>query len=244
MDFDTTATLPGAPPGAPAAAPLVSPGQSNATPTAAPSPAAAVTASQHGGLRGGRARADGLVPGSKEALEADRKYDAARHQKKRDLKRKEAQTDPPPIPPAGQTPAGGVAAVPGAAVAAGIPWDPKMLEPLFKQLVPTAEEIAVKQLTDKAVKAHLPGEIIHDIEKKAAWNPMAKQALEIAGAQVAAKWLTKSGISAEHQPEVVLGTALCSIFAGHVLLLKRMDELIREANPPATTPAKPQEKKP
>lgn len=119
-----------------------------------------------------------------------------------------------------------------------------MLKPLFEQLVPTAETFIVKQVSEKAVKARMPGEVVKDFEKLASWNPMAKKALELSGAQLAAKYMNKAGVSAEYQPEVTFGTALCSIVAGHVLMMRKMDELIAKTNPPAAQPAvKPAEEK-
>jgi len=111
-----------------------------------------------------------------------------------------------------------------------------MLEPLFEQLLPAVEELSVNQIASRAVKARLPGEIIKEIEADAKWSTPAKKALEIAGPQVAAKWLNRTGISAENQPEVVLGTAVASILAGHVLLLRRLDKLIAVANVPTVKP--------
>ena len=210
-------------------------GQTAGTPAAAPTAKSA--APKFGGLRGGRKRDDGLIPGSKEAAEADRKADA---QRKRDQRAALRQADPPPLPAAGgpaQAPAGDLAAVPGAQGPPPVPWDPAMLAPLFLQLIPTAEKLTVRQITDRCAKAHLPGEIIEDIKKDAAWNPVAKKAIEVSAPAVAAKWLNKSGVSSEHQHEVILVTAVSSILAGHVMILRRLDELVKKTNPPG--PAKP-----
>src|SRR5581483_9808460 len=59
-------------------------------------PHAAATAVKHGGLKGGRRRDDGLVPGSKEAVAADRERDAERKRRERDARR----GDPPALPSA------------------------------------------------------------------------------------------------------------------------------------------------
>jgi hypothetical protein len=119
--------------------------------------------------------------------------------------------------------------VPGELAAPAVPWDQQTLKPLFDQLIPTIEQLAVNQVTSRASKARLPGELVRDIEKDARWSSPARKALEISAPQVAAKWLDKSGISAENQPEMVLGTAIASIMAGQVLLLKRLDKLIVES---------------
>ena len=119
-----------------------------------------------------------------------------------------------------------------------------MLKPLFDQLIPTVEKLTVHQISEKAVKARLPGELIHEIERDAAWNPVARNALQTGVPQLTAKYLNKTGVSADYQPEIVVGTALASILTGHVMLMRRMDELIRKANPPTTPAAPAPEKKP
>jgi len=228
-------------PANPGGAPPVA-GNGQAAAPAAAAPTAKSSAPKFGGLRGGRKRKDGLVPGSPEAVEADRVADA---QRKRDQRSALRQADPPPIPAASgpaETPAGDLGTVPGAQGPAPVPWDPSMLAPLFLQLIPTAEKLTVKQITDRCTKAHLPGEIIEDIKKDAAWNPVAKKAIEVSAPAVAAKWLNKSGVSSEHQHEVILVTAVSSILAGHVMVLRRLDKLVKKTNPPG--PVKPANENP
>jgi len=201
------------------------------------SPGAGETAPLFGGFRGGRKRKDGLAPGSPEALAADREKDRLRKERQRDRQR---GPDPAPLPSVAGAPAaapGALGADPGLEGAPVLPWEAKMLEPLFEQLLPAVEELSVNQIASRATKARLPVEMVREIETDAKWSTPAKKALEIAGPQVAAKWLNKTGISAENQPEVVLGTAVASILAGHVLLLRRLDKLIAVANAPTARPA-------
>jgi hypothetical protein len=187
------------------------------------------------------------VPGSPEALAADREKDRIRKERQRDRERA-AKADPAPLPsaPPGavQAPAPDLAGQPGAEAPAApaVPWEPQTLKPIFDQLLPTVEQLTVNQVTSRAHKAKLPVELVEEIEHDAKWNGAAKKALEISCPQVAAKWLNKSGISAENQAEVVLGTAIASILASHMMLLRRMDKLIAVANIPAAKPA--EEKKP
>ena len=96
----------------------------------------------------------------------------------------------------------------------------------------------VNQLTSRAIKAGLPEVIVKEIEKDAHWPAIPKKSLEQHSAAVAAKWLNKLGVDAQWQPEIALLTALGKISTGHVLLLKRLDE-IAKAN---AQPAKPPEK--
>lgn len=108
-----------------------------------------------------------------------------------------------------------------------IPWRPDQLAPVFAQLIPAAEGISVKQIVDKARKAQLPPPVVAKLEIDAAWNPLAKKGLETAGPEVAAKWLNYFGISSENAQELVLVSALLTIAAGHVLILKRLDNLAK-----------------
>ena len=183
-----------------------------------------------GGLRGGRARTDGLKPGSPEADAADRERDRLRKQNARDAKK---LAEPPPLPAAtapvahpASAAAPGEAPQPGVSALAFVPWDQQTLKPLFDQLLPTIEDLTVHQLTNRAEQAKLPGELVKEIGKDARWSPVSRKAVEIASPQVAAKWLNKAGISAENQPEIVLGTAVACIAAGHVKLLRKLDKII------------------
>ena len=100
------------------------------------------------------------------------------------------------------------------------------MKPLFDQLIPTVEELHVDQLTGMAEEAKLPGEIVKEIGRDARWPGPARKAIEISAPQVAAKWLNKSGISAENQPEVVLGTAIVSIAVSHRKLALKLQKLL------------------
>ena len=235
---DQISRAPENPPTPPAVAPL---GNGNASSVAPPSPGAQVAAPLFGGLRGGRPRKDGLAPGSPEAIEADRKKDAERKRRQRE---QQPKPEPPPLPSATAVPAAGSlgALRPAIEGSPAAPWDPKMLQPLFDQLVPTVEKVSVGQITRRARVARIPEEIVKVIETDAAWSPVAKTAIESSGPQVAAKWLTRFGISSENQHELVLGTAIVSILSSHVLIIRRLDKLAASANAPL--PAKPGQSQP
>lgn len=222
--------VPGAPENPAPSPPMAANVQQGQLPIAAPSPAAGQSAPLFGGLRGGRKRKDGLTPGSPEALAADREKDRLRKEKQRDAKPK----DPAPLPSVAgtpQAPGDNLGPVPGIEAGAPVPWDPNALRPLFEQLIPACEELAVSQITTRAAKAKLPREVIGDIEKEGRWSKPAKSALELAGPQLAAKWLNKTGISAENQPEVIFGTAVATIAVSHMRLIQRLDALIVTAKP-------------
>ena len=244
--------LPSPAPGTPVAPP-VAPSQPLRTPglpPVAPSPVASATDTVplFGGHRGGKRRADGLPAGSPEAREADRLKDAER--KRRARLEAKANAEPAPLPPSlpcAPAPAVGapppspdaVGAVPGPAP---VPWEAGTLKPLFDQLLPTVEALTVAQLTTRATKARLPSPVVAEIGKDAAWPSPARKALEVSSPRVAAKWLNRTGLSAEHQDELILGTAICSIFASHTMLLRKLDKLIADANaaqPPTAKPTPP-----
>lgn len=134
-------------------------------------------------------------------------------------------------------PVAGVGTVPGALAPSGpVPWDAETLRPLFEQLIPSAEQFAVAQLTGKAAKADLPPAVLREIEKDARWSPPTKAALTLSGPQVAAKWLNKTGVSAENQAEVVLLTALAALVASHAMLSRKLDGFIADTRPAAPKP--------
>ncbi len=133
-----------------------------------PAPGAKVTAPLFGGYRGGRKRKDGLVPGSPEALAADREKDRLRKERQRE--REGAAAEPPPLPGvAGAAPPPPGAVDPGAASGEpqSLPWESKLLEPLFAQLLPSLESLSVNQIAGKAAKAKLPGALVTEIERDA-----------------------------------------------------------------------------
>jgi hypothetical protein len=193
-----------------------------------------------GGLRGGKPRKDGLVPGSTEAAAADRDRDRRR----KEAERKVAEPAPLPSQTAAvaspvATPVAGAVGQPGVAPVSFVPWDAQTLKPLFDQLIPTVEDLHVDHLTGMAEQAKCSAELVKEIGKDARWPGPSRKAIEIAAPQVAAKWLNKSGISAENQPEVVLGTAIVSIAIAHRQLALKLKKLleVRKAELARTKPA-------
>jgi hypothetical protein len=241
----------------PPAAPLVASGN---PPGPAPGPNVPVTAKNSaplfGGLRGGRKRADGLKPGSPEAVAADRKKDADR--KKRERQEARAILPPEPLPAAtaapgpalapeklhvdfpDQEPADGGDYVPGVVASPGalVPWLGKKIEPVSVQLVEVMESMAARQVAKRARLANLPDETLNEVESSLAWEKGAKKLLAESSAEVAAKYLNKAGISAEYQPEITLAGAVLTVLYSHNKVLKRLDKLIAAANPagPAKKP--------
>jgi len=172
------------------------------------------------------------LPCTPEAADADRKKDRLR-------KKAERAADPAPLPSATQTMAGtpstasgGLGTLPGPEAQPVVPWDASTVQPIVEQFLPAAEELMVKQITDRAVKARLTPEIVKAIQADAQWPDPAKKALNQNMAAVTAKYLNKLGVSSEYQAELALMTALSRICGGHILLLRRLDKLIAVANVP------------
>lgn len=218
-----------APPPSPASPPVAASGAPNAPANAAPGTDAAALAAKHGGYRGGRPRKDGLVPGSPEAILADREKEA---QRKRIQRQREAAilaaTKGPSLP--------GLAD-PGAPPASGpapVPWDPGTLRPIFDQLVPAAEKFMVSRVVGRAAKLDCQRDLLAEIEKDAAWPGPAKTALQATGPLCVAKWLNQSGIGAENAPEVILATAVAGLIAHHLMLSAKLERIIQ-----ANAPTKP-----
>jgi hypothetical protein len=236
------APVPTTSPPAGAVPPVASSGPPGAAPTAAPGPSAKDTAPKFGGIRGGKPRDDGLVPGSPEAKEADRKKDKLR-------KRKERQ-DPPALPAAGpvesapQATPGAVVPVPGPQGAPVIPWDPESLKEVFALVIPTAEELLTGQITAQAQKARLPASELQNIERVVRWTPMEKKALETFCPRAAAKWLNRLHVPSGTQDEIVLATVLAKIGLRHVKLMNRLKQIAAVTNVPTSkTPETAETKK-
>ena len=233
--------IPGTPANTPSSQPVAGNGAGRPAQVPPVGPGAKDTAPRFGGFRGGKRREDGLVPGSPEAAEADRKKDRLRKKAER------KQPDPPPLPgitrPAVEgspsTPGGGLGTLPGTPVQPVLPWDASTVQPIVEQFLPAAEQLMSNQISSRARKARLPAEIVKEIEADAQWPADAKKALQLNTANVTAKWLNKLGVSAEYGPEIAFMTALSRIAGGHVLVLRRLDKLIALAN---VQPAKPGEK--
>lgn len=213
--------------------PVASPNGGGPAPVAAAPVGAAQQVPLFGGFRGGRKRKDGLPPGSPEAIEADKEKDRLRKERVR----VRLAGVPAPLPsaaPGAPGPAPEVGGGPddgsGFDAATPVPWNASSLAPLFSQIIPAAESLATGQIISRAIKAKLPAQAVREIEAECKWAEPAKKALEIEWPRLAAKWLNKTGVSSENQPEVVCLSALAVIGVSHVKLLQRLDKLVAMAN--------------
>ena len=193
-----------------------------------------------GGNVGRKSRADGLKPGSPEAVAADRTRETERKRAQRATQR--ATTPPPPLPPSPSAPsptADSLAPAPGVVAAdfggAGVPvpWQADSLKPLFEQLIEAAEESRVSSFLGKCKEAGLLGKLLKEIEADARFPKAAKLLLCRSLPRLAAKWLNMSGISAEYEDEVECVSAMILIVSNDRKLSARLDQVIAEIKKPA-----------
>lgn len=102
--------------------------------------------------------------------------------------------------------------------------------------------MCVKRLTSKAAEAKLLPAVLKEIEKDARWSPATHTMLKQSMAPLAAKYLNKTGVSAEYQHEVTFGFAVVAILRGQSALESKLDTLIADERA-RNLPAKPEEKK-
>lgn len=101
-----------------------------------------------------------------------------------------------------------------------------MLQPLVAQLIPVAEGLDVESL--KKLAAEVSPEAVALVAEKAPWNPMAKKTIETSAPEVFAKYMNRTGISAENAPEVALGIALAGIIGGRLMVKSELEKMARE----------------
>jgi hypothetical protein len=215
---------------------------------------AGVAVVKHGGNRGGRARSDGLVPGSEEALEADREADRVRKQITR--ANTAAAQEPPPIPsmPA-QAPPGAVAGLPGAApgiVVAPDPWTPEMFTEIVDAMIDGGEEFCVGRTLKIGAQIGIPKDVLDLAQKDSRWGDGSKRALKLGLPQIFADGMNASGIPAKYRNYLLVGVGALNIGRNQLSVEKRLavwarqnpDKLLKRAQPAAVTaPAAQPERK-
>lgn len=222
-------------------APAVANGSSGNQTGATPVPVSAVeSVPKYGGNRGGKPRRDGLVPGSPQAKEADRKKETDRKALYRaNLAAQNPAVIPAVLPEAGSVSDQGKAQAgseSAGAVSSFVAWDEKTVRPALEEIIPIWEQERKKKRLKKAIAAKLPAPLIKAIEQEG-WDQKAKAGVIVGGGQVIAKWLNKFGLSAEYAPEVTLATGLVALYRSDSRLDAKLDEIIaqnarREAGEP------------
>lgn len=204
---------------------------------------AASTAPKFGGLREGRKRDDGLVPGSPEALEADREKERIRKAKYR--AEQKAMVPPAPLPKAPSvasppqapcTVPPAVPAVPSAPVVS-TPWTAKDVVGPSELVVEFVEELDKGHLTKVAIESHVPQEFLRDLDSFE-WPTKAKESVARGLASFGARMMNKTGISPENRDILDAGAGMVAIGACHMRLLKEIRRFGAQNGKPA------EEKKP
>lgn len=109
-----------------------------------------------------------------------------------------------------------------------MPWKPELLTNLLDELMKAAEEGRVSQFMAKCEEAGITGKLFDEIEKDAHFPKGAKILLKDALPRLAAKWLNRSGISAEYQDEAAVITAILLIIQNDRKNSSKLDELIAQ----------------
>ena len=201
-------------------------------------------------------------PDSPQGIEERRLADARRKRDDREAARAVAarMVEPSPLRPTtaplpgSQTPGvdSGVPPAPGASSETSpeaIPWEPELITDLLSELIDAAEENRVAQYAAMCKGANLLPKLCKEIEGDAYFPKMAKKVLSRCLPRLAAKYLNKTGVSAEFQDEVAVFTAFLLIawndrtiakrFAEYAEKNKKPDEPVKPPTPPVAPPAPP-----
>jgi hypothetical protein len=107
---------------------------------------------------------------------------------------------------------------------------------LVDELIEAAEENRVAGYLARCAEAGLTPKLTREIELDARFPKVAKALLKNAIPRLAAKWLNKTGISAEYQDEISVLTALILIVKHGAQTNSRLEELIEEVKKQRSAP--------
>lgn len=99
------------------------------------------------------------------------------------------------------------------------------------------EEADLTAIQGKLQQANLDKVLCKEVMEDAHWPERSKKGMTKHGAPALAKALNAIGVSAKHKDAVLIVPSLAYLILDRVKLHKRLNELIKAANPP-TTPAK------
>jgi hypothetical protein len=193
-----------------------------------------------GGNAGRKTRADGLKPGSPEAIEADRRRDAERKRREREQKRLE--TPPPPLPATAPGPLDSAPMPPppenGAdAGPLGDPlllWTPEDFRSVAAELVELAEAWRVDSHTKHAAAGRLPKPVVEEIARGAAFPPGSKKSLSNSSPATLAKMFNALKVPLAVKSVITTAPALAYIIVRDLQTSARIEKLIAENKPPTT----------
>jgi hypothetical protein len=187
-----------------------------------------------GGNVGRKTRADGLTPGSPEALAAVRARDAKRKREERAAKT--AVAPPPPLPGA---PAPAVEMAPGAAevplLAVGgemgdqiYVWTAEDFRQCAPELVELAEAWRIDSHTKRAVKGKLPRVVVEEIKKDAAFPAGSKKSLSNSSPVTLSKMFNALKVPVAFKSIISAAPALAYIIVRDLQTGSRIEKLIAE----------------
>jgi hypothetical protein len=122
-----------------------------------------------------------------------------------------------------------------------VPWQPETLTGLVDELIEAAEENRVGNYLAKCAEAGLTPKLTKEIENDARFPKMSKALLKASIPRLAAKWLNRTGLSAEYQDELSVLTAVILIVKQGSALNTRFEELIVELKKSKTAAPAPVE---
>ena len=101
------------------------------------------------------------------------------------------------------------------------------------ELLEEAEKLSIES---KLEKARIPAVLQKEILNDAAWPDRSKKGISKYGGSALAKGLNALGLSGKHKDVVLILPSVAYLIADRAKLHKRLDDLVKAANPPPTQP--------
>lgn len=212
-------------------------------------PNAGAAVIEKGGNKGGRPRDDGLVPGSAEAIEADRRKEAERSKRRRDDAKavRQQSGDFKPLPPV-VTSAPGAPVAPALALGSGMAvalpaWTPEDFQSLTPLTIDLLEEMFIESEVSLAEEGKLAKPTVDQIAKDAAFPAKAKQSLQSSSPEFFAKVFNALHIPIAMKPYISTGPTAIFLVVRHYQHKASIRQLIEAEAKRNGVPPQPQEKK-
>lgn len=250
----TPASVPGVPAAKPDSGNVAKATTPGATSNPAPPPvlpvgnveATAASIARANGLRGGRPRKDGLIPGSEEARQADNNAARDRMQRLRDNRKASAPL--PPLPPAATPEPGATPSVdgappqtipvhfPGNVGLAPVAWTPADLQPVVESSIGVGEAWDYADNKKIIAPLELDAAAQSRILQPTRWPEVAKLGLQRGGAESLAEIFNALGVPVAVKKHL-LSLPSVALLVQHVAtnkaeLRKLVAEEVAKKNPP------------
>jgi len=203
-----------------------------------------------GGNKGGRPRADGLVPGSPEAIAEDRRKEAERSAKRREVaKVRELQENPYRLSPS-DAPAPGATAtqIPvtdGQPSLEAVDWRPEDFNQVAVDSVELAEAWNINRHVKRRVDGGLAPSVVALAQSECAFPPGTKKSLQSSSPAGLAKLFNTLHVPIAFKPFISTFPALTYLVVRDFQICAREDDLIAKvAAERKATEAPPAEPKP